>query len=197
MANILSDEPAAFAADAEFVDKANGYIVTATDWNELLAACRLINSFFHGGSVPANLRIASVRVGATDGEANITGVDGETGEAGSAVYISGGTSEDAAGGPVGLFAGAPATGSDADGSNVFISASAGDGSGSNGITNLDAPGGATHVRIGHNGSGPTLGFFGADLVEQQAAGSVASDPTSTQALANALRTALLNLGLIS
>lgn len=63
MASILSDEAAAFAADPEFVDKADGYIVDAEDWNELLAAHRDVNSFLHGGAVPANLRIATCRVG--------------------------------------------------------------------------------------------------------------------------------------
>lgn len=63
MADILTDEAAAFAADPEFVDKANGYVVDADDWNELLAAHRAVNSFFHGGAVPSSLRMATCRVG--------------------------------------------------------------------------------------------------------------------------------------
>ena len=42
-----------------------------------------------------------------------------------------------------------------------------------------------------------LGFYGATPVVQQASTAAGTDATTTQALANALRTALLNLGLIA
>ncbi len=42
----------------------------------------------------------------------------------------------------------------------------------------------------------TVGFYGATPVAQQTVAAVASDPATTQALANSLRTILLNLGLV-
>ena len=42
-----------------------------------------------------------------------------------------------------------------------------------------------------------LGFYGATTVVRQASAAVGTDATTTQALANALRTALLNLGAIA
>lgn len=56
-----------------------------------------------------------------------------------------------------------------------------------------------------NADGTTLGdsasdlisFYGATPVVQQASAAAGTDATTTQALANALRTALLNLGLIA
>lgn len=42
-----------------------------------------------------------------------------------------------------------------------------------------------------------ISFFGAPVVVQQASAAAGTDTTTTQALANALRTALLNLGLIA
>jgi hypothetical protein len=43
----------------------------------------------------------------------------------------------------------------------------------------------------------TIGFYGATPVAQQASAAAGTDATTTQALANALRTALLNLGFIA
>lgn len=42
-----------------------------------------------------------------------------------------------------------------------------------------------------------LGFYGATPVVQQASAAAGTDAATTQALANALRTALLNLGFIA
>lgn len=42
-----------------------------------------------------------------------------------------------------------------------------------------------------------LGFFGATPVVQQTSAAAGTDATTTQALANAMRTALLNLGFIA
>lgn len=42
-----------------------------------------------------------------------------------------------------------------------------------------------------------LGLYGATTVVQQASAAAGTDATTTQALANALRTALLNLGAIA
>lgn len=42
-----------------------------------------------------------------------------------------------------------------------------------------------------------VGFFGATPVVRQASAAAGTDAATTQALANALRTALLNLGLIA
>lgn len=46
-----------------------------------------------------------------------------------------------------------------------------------------------------DGAAPRVGFLGAAAVAQQAVGAAAVDAATTQALANALRTALINLGL--
>ena len=61
------------------------------------------------------------------------------------------------------------------------------------------------VQLTRGGDGTTvstaatdkLGFFGATPVVQQASTAAGTDATTTQALANALRTALLNLGFIA
>ncbi len=45
-------------------------------------------------------------------------------------------------------------------------------------------------------SGEKISFFGATSVVQQASAAAGTDATTTQALANAIRTALLNYGLI-
>jgi len=50
--------------------------------------------------------------------------------------------------------------------------------------------------MGQSASDP-IGFFGATAVVQQASTAAATDATTANALANALRTALLNLGLIA
>ncbi|HEY6022462.1 MAG TPA: hypothetical protein VIY48_22150 [Candidatus Paceibacterota bacterium] len=42
-----------------------------------------------------------------------------------------------------------------------------------------------------------IGFYGATRVAQQASAAAGTDAATTQALANALRTALLNLGFIA
>lgn len=51
------------------------------------------------------------------------------------------------------------------------------------------------MRADASGTAAKLGFFGASAVAQQSAGTVATDAASTQTLANALRSALVNLGL--
>jgi hypothetical protein len=56
--------------------------------------------------------------------------------------------------------------------------------------------GAAAVMIGQNAA-QRVSFFGASPVTQQASAPAATDAASTQTLANALRTALLNLGLIA
>ena len=61
------------------------------------------------------------------------------------------------------------------------------------------------VQLTRGGDGTTvsassdekLGFFGATPVVRQASTAAGTDATTTQALANALRTAMLNLGLIA
>lgn len=58
---------------------------------------------------------------------------------------------------------------------------------------LNAPDGA---RIG-NTSTEKVAFFGATPVAQQASAAAGTDAATTQTLANALRTALLNLGIIA
>jgi len=45
-------------------------------------------------------------------------------------------------------------------------------------------------------AGETFSFYGATPVAQQASAAAGTDATTTQALANAIRTALLNYGLI-
>lgn len=56
--------------------------------------------------------------------------------------------------------------------------------------------GANGTVVGQSAS-DLVGFFGATPVAQQASTASGTDATTTQALANALRTALLNLGLIA
>ena len=56
--------------------------------------------------------------------------------------------------------------------------------------------GADGTKVGQSAS-DVVGFFGATPVVQQASTAAGTDTTTTQALANALRTALLNLGLIA
>jgi hypothetical protein len=61
------------------------------------------------------------------------------------------------------------------------------------------------TQLSRVGDGTTMGqsasdkiaFYGATPVVQQASTAAGTDATTTQALANALRTALLNLGLIA
>lgn len=50
--------------------------------------------------------------------------------------------------------------------------------------------------VGLKASDP-IAFYGATPVAQQASAAAGTDAATTQALANALRTALLNLGLIA
>lgn len=71
MADILTDEVATFAADAEMIDKAAGYVVQPADWNEILAQLRLLNSFLHGGSVPSSVRQRLLRLGTAAGGPDI------------------------------------------------------------------------------------------------------------------------------
>lgn len=63
MADIINDEPATYAADPELIDKANGYLVDADDWNQVLSSLRQVNDYLHGGTVPSNLRNAAGRIG--------------------------------------------------------------------------------------------------------------------------------------
>lgn len=51
------------------------------------------------------------------------------------------------------------------------------------------------IRAEASGSAPLLGFLGASAVGVQSVGAAATDATSTQTLANNLRTALINFGL--
>jgi hypothetical protein len=51
------------------------------------------------------------------------------------------------------------------------------------------------IRIEASGSAPMVGFLGAAAVVQQTLAAAATDPATTQTLANSLRTALINLGL--
>lgn len=50
--------------------------------------------------------------------------------------------------------------------------------------------------VGHHPSSK-IGFYGVTPVTQQASAAAGTDAATTQALANALRTALLNLGFIA
>ena len=52
------------------------------------------------------------------------------------------------------------------------------------------------TKLGQSAS-DKLGFYGATPVVQQASAAAGTDAATTQALANALRTALLNLGAIA
>lgn len=56
--------------------------------------------------------------------------------------------------------------------------------------------GADGTVMGQSATDP-IAFFGATPVVQQASTAAGTDATTTQALANALRTALLNLGLVA
>lgn len=51
------------------------------------------------------------------------------------------------------------------------------------------------LRIEASGTAPMIGFLGAAAVVRQTLGAAATDPATTMALANNIRTALLNLGL--
>jgi hypothetical protein len=51
------------------------------------------------------------------------------------------------------------------------------------------------LRIEASGSAPMIGFLGASAVVRQTISAAASDAATTQALANSLRTAMINLGL--
>lgn len=59
----------------------------------------------------------------------------------------------------------------------------------------DATAAREGVRIETSGTAPMLGFFGQPAVVRQTLAAAATDATTTQALANSLRTALINLGL--
>jgi hypothetical protein len=52
-----------------------------------------------------------------------------------------------------------------------------------------------NIRIEASGTAPLIGFLGAAAVARQAVGAAATDPATTQTLANNIRTALINLGL--
>jgi hypothetical protein len=59
----------------------------------------------------------------------------------------------------------------------------------------DATAAREGLRIETNGTAPLIGFLGASAVGRQTVPAAATDATTTQALANALRTALVTLGL--
>jgi hypothetical protein len=54
-----------------------------------------------------------------------------------------------------------------------------------------------NIVLARSGSTDQLGFFGATPVSKQTVSAAATDAATTQTLVNSLRTALINLGLVS
>lgn len=63
------------------------------------------------------------------------------------------------------------------------------------VSVIDYSGPREAMRCGANGTAPTIGFLGASEVARQTLPAAATDLASTIALANAIRTALINFGL--
>lgn len=63
------------------------------------------------------------------------------------------------------------------------------------LSAYDAAAAREGIRVDATGTAAALGFYGATAVTKQTLPAAASDAATTQALANALRTALINLGL--